>query len=285
MADARVLLRQQRASRRIEHPHAAYTDGSKLLCTLCREPIKAEGLWDSHVAGEKHRRRLLDARAPDGGEAAGAAKRKQSDDGGDDEDAVTRKRSRPAIAVATGRDREGSEVRDSGKEALTPPGLVRRASTTPSHGVELQIPSRPATPSRPSTSRQPSNGTPAPPLPPPLPPQKHDIDESEWAAFEADMAAESAPYANDAVISAPAMTAEQSAATAAAAAAQAKAQADVDLEAEREEATRAMEDEFADMHELEERVRRLKEKREALRQRGSHGAGQGEPARGGRGGY
>ncbi|EQB48594.1 hypothetical protein CGLO_12162 [Colletotrichum gloeosporioides Cg-14] len=47
--------------------------------------------------------------------------------------------------------------------------------------------------------------------------------------------------------------------------------AEKDLEDEKEEATRALEEEFEDMEELEARVRRLKEKREALRHQGDAG--------------
>lgn len=87
-------------------------------------------------------------------------------DGQDDEDgadAVRRKRSKydmgspptsapttdssgmfsPASAAA----RNGSPMKTDSPGVGSPPGLVRRSSGTPSHGIELQIPSRPATPS------------------------------------------------------------------------------------------------------------------------------------------
>lgn len=299
MADVRSLLRQQRAARRIEHPTAAYTEAGRLLCTLCREQIKAETLWDSHVQGEDHRRRLRSADEADGqarGDAAAGSKqkRKLDADGEDAEmaDAVRRKRSRGYMTEAghtNGSDREagkeGATEQSSSKEAtLTPPALARRTSTTPSQGVELQIPSRPATPGGappvPSQAAGPTTSLPsrqashlaAADRPSSAAAQ---VDEAEWEAFQADIAAISAPYDRDAVISAPAMTAEESAAAAAAEAqteGSRKPQADVDIEDEREEATRAREDEFEEMQELEERVKRLKEKREALRKRGeSHG--------------
>lgn len=301
MADVRSLLRQQRAIRRIEHQHAAYTDSGKLLCTLCREQVKAESLWDSHVQSEAHARRLQGLAKANGtlcADAGGAKqKRKLDDDDADGEvhDAIRRKRSRADLALTpTNGANKGPERRvgssGSGKDVnMTPPGLFRRASTTPSQGIELQIPSRPATPSRRDASASSTPGMPVTPqgsassmFPTPRPagnpvpgagggqanstvPQ---VDESEWAAFEADMASESVSYDQDAVISAPAMTAEESAAAKALAGNDDQsrvAQADVDLEAEREEATRTIEDEFQDMHDLEERVRRLKDRREALR--------------------
>lgn len=94
------------------------------------------------------------------------------------------------------------------------------------------------------------------------------VDEDEWAAFEADIAATQTTY-DDAIISRPAMTAEEAAAAAEAEAEpqnpeSRKSKADADIEDEREEATRALEDEFQEMQELEARVQRLKEKREAL---------------------
>ncbi|KAM4063208.1 transcription factor Zn, C2H2 [Hirsutella rhossiliensis] len=301
MADVRSLLRQQRASRRIEHPHAAYTDAGKLLCTLCREQIRAESLWDSHVQSEAHARRLQsppEANGPLRSDTGGVKQKRKLDDAdGEVQDAIRRKRSRADLALTPtngankGPERTLSSGSGSGKDAnLTPPGLSRRASTTPSQGIELQIPSRPATPSRRDVSASTTPGIAPPAFPQgsasnvfltPRPvgnpvsaagaaqassaaPQ---VDESEWAAFEADMAAESVSY-DDAVISAPAMTAEESAAAKASAEnnnESRRAQADVDIEEEREEATRAIEDEFQDMHELEARVRRLKDKREALR--------------------
>ncbi|PNY25578.1 Zinc finger protein [Tolypocladium capitatum] len=299
MADVRSLLRQQRAARRIEHPSAAYTEAGKLLCTLCREQIKAETLWESHVQSENHRRRLHSADKANGrarSDAAGTRQKRKLDVEGEDEDvedAARRKRNRGAATEVGGPDgsgkeagKEGTAEHTSSKEAaLTPPALVRRMSTTPSQGVELQIASRPATPAHRDTfpsqaagpttslpSRQASNlATAGPPTS-----MAAQVDEAEWEAFQADIAALGAPYDGDAVISAPAMTAEESAAAAAATEAQAqgsrKPQVDVDIEYEREEATRAMEDEFEEMQELEGRVKRLKEKREALRKRGeSHG--------------
>lgn len=305
MADVRSLLRQQREIRRIEHPHAAYTDAGKLLCTLCREHIKAEALWDGHVQAAAHVRRLQAPSKANGhlrSDAAGAKHKRKLDDGDDADagvqDAIRRKRSRADLAFSPSNgfpertEQKPSGGNGSGKETiLSPPGLSGRTSTTPSQGIELQIPSRPATPSRRDVS---SSSTPG--LPPPLQPSgtgtgifspslpigslvlptasgaqtasiAPQVDEAEWAAFEADMAAENVSYDQNVVISAPAMTAEESAAAKASADKDGdrRAKVDVDIEEEREEAKRAIEDEFQDMHELEERVRRLKEKREALR--------------------
>ncbi|KAL6699432.1 hypothetical protein J3F84DRAFT_360812 [Trichoderma pleuroticola] len=322
MADVRALLRQQRAARRITHPYALYSDAGKLLCTLCRDHIRAESHWDAHLLSDKHKKRLSalndkiiatandevedqDQEEDEHEEAeedvedhdALAQKRKldqlgpeEKDTDMDDEDEARRKRSRPATA---------SE--DDGN---------RKKPLMPTQGVQVQMASRSSTPSQPAVpklatslpSRQASNlATPAssssmsisiqpqsstaslsqsqqPPAQPAS--QDQQVDEDEWAAFEADIAAQD--YDDDAVISRPAMTAEE-----AAAAKEAeedtvqnpesrKSKADAEIEDEREEATRALEDEFEEMQELEARVQRLKEKREALMRKRSETLTQGQ---------
>ncbi|KAL0943064.1 zinc finger protein 830-like protein [Colletotrichum truncatum] len=312
MADVRALLRQQRAARRIEHPHAAYSDAGKLLCTLCHEAIKSESLWEGHLRGPSHTAKLKTApqAAPAGtngsvtAEAAPSNKRKHDsdEDMAEDDDmaeAIRKKRSRTNIGTPA-RLSAGEADRDLKDVTLTPPSLTRRTSTTPVQGVEIQIPSRPATPAyKDGTS---SNSTPLahPVGPSPLIPREASptlargkapvqqngtaaqsgaagqVDEDEWAAFEADIAATTVPISEDAVISAPAMTAEEHAAAAKREEEEREKRrlaADKDLEDEKEEATRALEEEFEDMEELEARVRRLKEKREALRHQGDAGTG------------
>lgn len=387
MADARSLLRAQRAARRINHPHALYTDSGKLTCAVCHEPIKSDAQWDSHVRGVGHRQRLLaqqkaraaqqapqePAREPSADAAAAGSgasgkskpgsadtpsdeallaqiisgggasqKRKHPRDQDDDAEmadaepqdadgAARSKRSRHDAATAVsvtataGTVSNGSPVKrdspDASKSSRTPPGLVRRISGTPSHGVELQIPSRPATPSASATS-----ATSTPKATPmgrsPLIPQDSQMsslsgsskpapkaafvtpaateqtqsaasapgtaatstanDDDDWAAFEAEVVhaapepgtaagavGAAARVPDGAVISAAPLTAEQLAAKSEEEEREKRRmQADVDLEDEKEEATRALEAEFEEMEELEARVRKLKEKREAIR-RGS----------------
>jgi len=171
MADVRALLRQQREARRIEHPHAAYSDAGKLLCVVCHEHIKTESLWDSHLRGYGHTQRLQvlqqtatagsgrtnghpggdggDARASNGGPSN---KRKLDDDEvmADDtaeEEAVRKKRSKPNMSLGDQTTKEDTKTitpTDNSKP-LTPP-LTRRQSGAPALGVEMRIPSRPATP-------------------------------------------------------------------------------------------------------------------------------------------
>lgn len=377
MSDARSLLRQQRAARRIQHPHLQYNAPGKLSCTICQEPIKSEALWDSHTRSAAHRQRLLasakgpratvdaDSAATNGSKAgvvhreqksksstdtlSDAAllaqiiggtgqKRKHDEDedvemddaAGEDENAPA-KRSKPDLGSPTATtsvsalsttaasgspakpDSQPNRDTDRSKRTSiggTPPGLVRRISGTPSHGVELQIPSRPATPSASATSTPKATPMGRSPLIPQegqmaglpsttkLPPKaafasttsKESTttttvpapgnEDDDWAAFESEVVhAAPAPnkftikavagYSGDAVIAAAPMNAQQIAAKQEEEERERRrAQADVDLEDEKEEATRALETEFEEMEELEARVRKLKEKREAIR-RGS----------------
>ncbi|KAL6811826.1 hypothetical protein V8C40DRAFT_257582 [Trichoderma camerunense] len=317
MADVRALLRQQRAARRINHPYALYSDAGKLLCTLCRDHIRAESHWDAHLQSDKHKKRLSalnqsiidDANAevededPEEDEsnevgreedvedhdALAAQKRKldqlgpeEKDTDLDDEDEARRKRSRPATASEDDANRnkkplmptQGVQVQIASRSS-TPsqqPAVLKLATSLPSRQASNLA--TPASSSSMSISIQPQSSTaslsqsqqPAQPA--------QQVDEDEWAAFEADIAATSAAqdYDDDAVISRPAMTAEEAAAAAANQAEEDAAQnpesrkskADAEIEDEREEATRALEDEFEEMQELEARVQRLKEKREAL---------------------
>ncbi|KAK3613879.1 hypothetical protein LTR22_027978 [Elasticomyces elasticus] len=55
MADIRVPLAAERASRRITHPNAAY---SKLRCNLCKTIIKSESAWQAHLHSTTHALRV-----------------------------------------------------------------------------------------------------------------------------------------------------------------------------------------------------------------------------------
>ncbi|KAL5087030.1 hypothetical protein Trisim1_008413 [Trichoderma cf. simile WF8] len=320
MADVRALLRQQRAARRINHPYALYSDAGKLLCTLCRDHIRAESHWDAHLQSDKHKKRLSalnqsiiddanaevedeDQEEDENNEAGGeeedaedhdalAAQKRKIDQLGpeekdtdlDDEDEARRKRSRPATASEDDPNRnkkplmptQGVQVQIASRSS-TPsqqPAVPKLATSLPSRQASNLA--TPASSSSMSISIQPQSSTASlslsqQPAQPASQDQQQQVDEDEWAAFEADIAAQD--YSDDAVISRPAMTAEEAAAAAAKDAAEEdaaqnpesrKSKADAEIEDEREEATRALEDEFEEMQELEARVQRLKEKREAL---------------------
>ncbi|KXG48103.1 uncharacterized protein PGRI_019730 [Penicillium griseofulvum] len=109
------------------------------------------------------------------------------------------------------------------------------------------------------------------------------IDEEAWAAFEREVAAQDeephAPAAvtAEATISAAPMTAAEIAAQQERAKASSVRTRESELEGEREDAARLLEEEFDEMDQLEERVRRLKQKREELRKARAEDQTQDEP--------
>ncbi|KAH7027995.1 uncharacterized protein B0I36DRAFT_328409 [Microdochium trichocladiopsis] len=375
MADARALLRAHRSENRIKHPQAAYSDAGKLLCKLCHEHIRSESLWDAHTRSANHQTNLKvlqqqqqqQQQAALSNDSNPSAKRKLDDveDDDDMDDAADSDEAAASLRAKrskTGQDGNGSTARPpptlntnnasaatgaTREKTISPPILGRRASNTPVQGVEIAIPSRPATPlarsdsatstpnitiaasSRsplasiedPAPGRAGASGTnnnnnsrgpisiealqipshvsrgvsvsstavqPPTPLPERIAPASAAaipaVDESEWAAFEADIAsaaaddrpasASTAPapvaaasslYA-DATISAPAMTkAELEAKSQEEMNEQRKQLLDAQIAGEKEDAARALEEEFDEMEELEGRVKRLKERREQLR--------------------
>jgi len=168
----------------------------------------------------------------------GSKKRKASDDEDGGANGTLRKRNKPTNGLPEGFFDPGN---DESKTPFQPT-------------IEMQIPSRPATPSKPSEAI----------------PQKPEpsVDEDEWAAFEADIATAEAQVtaANEAVISAPAMSAADLAKKSAEDDYLAKKERqEAELEGDKEDAARKLEEEFEEMESLEARVKRLREKREELR--------------------
>lgn len=169
-------------------------------------------------------------------------KRKASED--DEGEDTIRKRTKPANGLPEG-------FFDPGSEKEASPAL---------HQIEMQIPSRPATPSKP------------PEVIPVARKIAAQVDEDEWAAFEADIATAEAQVqaANDAVISAPAMTADDIKKKSAEEDYNSrKERQEAEIEGDKEDAARKMEEELEQMESLEARVRRLREKREQLRKKES----------------
>jgi hypothetical protein len=131
-------------------------------------------------------------------------------------------------------------------------------STTSNSEATINIPSRPATPLKtPQVVPTRPNAT---------------VDEDEWAAFEAEIAAAEAQpkpltMGNvEGVISAPAMTAaELKQRDAEQETNHRRERLEAEAEGDKEDAARKLEEEFEEMESLEARVRRLREKREALR--------------------
>ncbi|KAK7995598.1 hypothetical protein PG990_014371 [Apiospora arundinis] len=319
MSDARSLLRAHRAANRIEHPHAAYSDAGKLLCKLCHEAVKSETLWDTHLRSAAHRQKLtaLQQQAQQSQQpSSSSSSSRPAAEPTESEQTTTSTNAAAAAPAGTTTttinhkrkhgvdedDMDMEDVADAGEDKSrtdagnrTPPSLTRRSSNPPGQGVEIAIPSRPATPG--VNGRSPligsgsdSTSTPVTSAPgsftvtttaataPAATSTSKTVDEDEWALFEAEIAVadEDAPAettnpvsGSEAVISAPALTADQLAAKSQEEENERrKLRFDAELADEREDATRALEDEFDEMEELEARVRRLKEKREELR-RGS----------------
>ncbi|KAK4989707.1 hypothetical protein LTR50_003032 [Elasticomyces elasticus] len=226
MADVRSLLRNERASRRLTHPHATYTSSGHLACRLCQIQIKSESSWDSHTASPSHNARLTQL------EEARTSKKRKADDGAVD----GRKRAKPEASPVPVEQEENGAV---------------------SEDAVLNDPT----------------ATPPPRDPPQSAPQQPDVDEEEWAAFERDIATPppqappvSGLYATAAISAAP-VTAEALAAQAREEQSRQRGRRDEEIALEKEDAAQALEEEFEKMDGLEERVRRLKEQREALSKR------------------
>jgi zinc finger protein 830 len=224
--DPRALLRAARKERRVTHPHASYTSTGNLLCNLCECPIKSEASWAAHLHSTGHTLRL--SREQD------AAIARNAD--------VGNGKKRKAGGPADGEGSDGEErKRMKGPDAPTLQNTIVGASA------------------------------PAPiPAPAPAPKQSAKDAQADLDALEADLAAlERESRANAAIasntISAPALSAEDIAAQAREELSAQRGRRDIEQEEEREEAARALEEEFAEMQTLENRVKKLREKREMLR--------------------
>ncbi|KAI4172764.1 MAG: hypothetical protein LQ343_003356 [Gyalolechia ehrenbergii] len=116
-----------------------------------------------------------------------------------------------------------------------------------------------------------------PPTKQPLDPDAA-VDEDEWAAFQREIASPppepSALTAAADISAAPITAAELAAQWREQASRQAKERAEAEVEGEKEDAARQLEEEFEEMAGLEDRVRRLREKREKLRVWKGEGVGE-----------
>ena len=266
MTDVRSLLRNERASRRITHPQATYTTTGTIVCLVCRTQLKSESLWDTHLKSAPHGKRLQSIREGASKPAIdnnGTRKRKA-----DDEDEDSRKKTKPVEGLPDGFFDESINARDVKADVDPAP-----------ESVEEEPHEEPAL-AEPALAEQQahSSGLPAgffdpSPKAPPAPTTA--IDEDEWAAFERDiatpppqpLAAPSALTATATISAAPLTAAELAARSREEASTQTKERREAELEGEREDAALRLEEEFEEMEGLEERVRRLREKREELRKR------------------
>lgn len=263
MADVRSLLRGERAQRRVQHPQAIYSATGTLECSVCRIPVKSDlEIWNKHLKSTQHamrqeRLRLSASQTPTTlPERAGAAngeansqeisvgsKKRKASDGNDD----SRKKPKPVVDLPGGYLDEIIEANNANTKPDTEEAKVFRGR------VQL-IPEKPM--------EETSNFLQA------LGP----IDEDEYAAFERDVAtlqpdlpAPSALIAAASITAAPLTAAELAAQSREQANLQSREKREAEMEGEKEDAARALEEEFDEMEGLEERVKRLREKREQLR--------------------
>ena len=283
MASVRSMLRTERATRRIAHPHLTYSTAGTLICLICHVQIKTEALWNKHLSTSQHAANLYKASenrshqavsAEDTDRVSGSKKRKANDDSSEDDD--TRKRTKGGPPTNGTTLTVDIEPQEASRLDMT------RPHTTSTEGWKRKRPQSegpPEDPMAPPPKSAPrKNGSSSRPSPDPTTrsaPLQSDpspaIDEDEWAAFQREVASpppESSALTAAADISAAPMTAAEIAAQSREqASTQAKERMEAEIEGEKEDAARQMEKEFEDMAELEDRVRRLREKREALRMR------------------
>jgi len=251
------MLRAERANRRITHPNASYTADGKLLCNLCEAMIKTEAAWQSHLHSTGHTLRL--SRVHDAATARGAenAGKKRKASALDPPPAANMKRAKTglkqSVTAVTGQgiDEENQEDRDMSQREDGSSKSSARGSPAPVNGI-VDTPGP-----RDSTTVE-----------IPLPDSTFD---DELAAFERDLAAIEASNTGSALtapatISAAPMTADEVAAQAREEQSAQRGKRDAEIDEEREDAARLLEEEFEEMENLEERVKRLKAKRELLRE-------------------
>ena len=252
MADVRTLLQREREARRIQHPHLSYSKSGALTCIICNLNVKSEALWEGHLKSANHRKNLRDAATNTNG--AGNGKKRKIEEVIEEENPRKRKPAEDEEAEGEGRKKrqvsfqiDVTPVEDpkviEQTDSNVLPGFVKSEATAP-QPTPTPTPSPPDAPTKATTT----------------------IDEDEWAAFEAEVAPLARPQAQDyadATISAAPVSAEELAAQQAATSQRSRREQEADDE--REESEQRLADEFDVMEEMEERIRRLKEKREALR--------------------
>lgn len=235
MTDVRQLLRAERASRRITHPHASYTSDGKLLCNLCETFVKSETQWQSHLHSTQHVLRSQKAKDARERDLRGAGTKRKAENS-------------PELEDASEDDQRGSKA-------------AKMAVHVPEEEPAEEIPA--ATNGLPHDNEKPA------PAAEPFDEAELLAFERELAALESEPANIPSALNATATISAAPLTAEQLAAQATEEqSTRRRGRRDLEVEAEKEDAERVLEEEFEEMKGLEERVKRLRERREMLR-RGS----------------
>ena len=271
MADLRSLLRNERASRRIVHPLAAYSSTGTLICTVCHTQLKAESLWEKHLLSAQHalqRQRTRDGTTdrtlkPIDASNHGSSKKRKAIDG---EETIQKKKVKVQNGLPEGFSEDDAQETESepdsqaelAEEEPKPAALEFHTSTNPTK-IALDTSDQSTTSNVPSRFLDTPGGNNDPSL----------LDESERAAFERDVATPPPPASaltSTATISAAPLTAAEVAAQAREQEIlQNKERMEAVVEGEKEDAARRLEEEFDEMAELEERLRILRGKRDALK--------------------
>ena len=268
MADVRILLKNERAARRIDHPQAAYSSTGTLECSVCKVPLKSDiEIWNKHLRSTQHAMRAerlrIRTKQPSANSRrttstiniintvenpVNSSKKRKASDEEDEED--SRKRTRP----------EDPDSRKSTNRRVSFDDLSDTSTPATTRHIELARPS-------------PTQVT----GPPPPTDTSKTVDEDEWAAFEASLARPISPSPPPAtapntaltaaatITAAPLTAVELAARSREEASLQSKEIREAEVEGEKEDAARQLEEEFDEMEGLEERVKKLREQREALR--------------------
>ena len=253
MSDVRALLAAERQARRISHPYLTYTKSGQLLCNVCQLNVKAETLWEGHLRSANHKKNAKAAQEA----STRTLKRKVDDVDELEEDGAQvgaeaprdlKKPKSRAVSIAAG----AQQV--NGKAAL----VIEEMPPLPQkEELEKALEAIPVLAPDPQPEVElPSNAS-APPLDP-----KDIVDEDEWAAFEREVAPLAQEDYSAATITAAPVTAEELAAQKEE---DRRKMMQSEIEAEKEEEEGRNQDEVEIMEDLEDRVKRLKEMREALR--------------------
>ena len=281
MEDVRSLLRNERASRRINHPQASYSSTGTLFCLSCHIQLKSESLWDSHLRSAQHTTRLQKTKATkigrpppqeltNGSSGTSIGKKRRAIDAEEDDG---RKRTKPTSGLPQDFfDNEPKDERNPVMKQQQPSFKPTSSSIANANPHQIQMPSHPH-PTTINNDRHPSTPLPS------IASTTNKVNEAEWAAFERDIALPSPPSpplnssynhlppavsalssSAATIIAAPLTAAEIAARLREEAGTQGKEKREEELEGEKEDATRRLEMEFEEMEGLEMRVKRLKDR-------------------------
>ncbi|EPS35116.1 hypothetical protein H072_11496 [Dactylellina haptotyla CBS 200.50] len=282
--DPRKLLAASRKSRRIASPYASYSLAGALFCNICSNtPIKSESLWDAHAASVQHKANVARKGGIVGAASTPTTKSHKRPAESPTQDARSRddqtagsKRLKTAradvknLALPVGFFDDSDDEEE--EEAVVSTGEV----IEPYDEASKSTPQQPAaTAAATANSKLPADffsSTSNTTSKPPDTQQDDDLDD-EWAAFQADIAETEEAETTNAALNPPSHTISAPALSAADIQQQ-QAEAEDSLnsrntrtiaEEEMEDARAAMADFFDEQSSLEERVQRLKERREMLR--------------------